>query len=134
MRLAFLLAAKKALLVADAIKLLLEPIKNYLHTFTFDNGKEFTAHEQVSQSLECNTYIAKAYLSWEREQNKNSNSLVRQYFPESIGLINISIKKVFDAVHKLNSRPRNCLGYRTPYEVFKELTGINMNKSTELYL
>ena len=49
-------------------------------------------------------------------------------------LINISIKKAFDAVHKLNSRPRKCLGYKTPYEVFEELTGINMNKSTELYL
>jgi IS30 family transposase len=51
-----------------------------------------------------------------------------------MGLINISIKKVFDAVHKLNSRPRKCLGYKTPYEVFEELTGINMNKSTELHL
>ncbi len=25
-------------------------------------------------------------------------------------------------------------GYRTPYEVFEELTGINMNKSKELHL
>lgn len=129
LRLAFPLAAKKAQLVADAIKLLLEPIKDYVHTFTFDNGKEFTTHEQIAKSLECDTYFAKPYHSWERGQNENANGLLRQYFPKSMELIDISIKRVFEAVHKLNSRPRKCLGYKTPYEVFEELTGINMNKS-----
>jgi len=134
LRLAFPLAAKKAQLVADAIKLLLGPIKDYVHTLTFDNGKEFTTHEQIAESLECDTYFAKPYHSWERGQNENANGLLRQYFPKSMELINVSIKKVFDAVHKLNSRPRKCLGYKTPYEVFEQLTGINMNKSTELHL
>jgi len=36
--------------------------------------------------------------------------------------------KVFDAVHKLNSRPRKCLGFRTPYEAFLESTGVDMRK------
>ena len=134
LRLAFPLAAKKAQSVADAIKLLLEPIKDYVHTFTFDNGKEFTTHEQIAKSLECDTYFAKPYHSWERGQNENANGLLRQYFPKSMELINISINKVYEAVHKLNSRPRKCLEYKTPYEVFEELTGINMNKSTKLHL
>ena len=59
-----------------------------------------------------------------------ANGLLQQYFPKSMKLNNISKKKVFDVVHKLNSRPRKCLGFKTPYEVFEELTGINMNKST----
>ena len=29
---------------------------------------------------------------------------------------------------KLNSRPRKCLGFRTPYEVFEELTGVDVRK------
>ena len=134
LRLAFPLAAKKAQNVADAIKLLLMPIKDYVHTFTFDNGKEFTTHEQIAEGLQCDTYFAKPYHSWERGQNENANGLLRQYFPKSMELVNISIKKVFEAVHKLNSRPRKCLGYKTPYEVFEQLTGINMNKLTELHL
>ena len=134
LRLAFPLAAKKAQHVADAIKLLLKPIKQYVHTFTFDNGKEFTKHEQIADSLECSTYFAKPYHSWERGQNENANGLLRQYFPKSMELINISIKNVFQAVHKLNSRPRKCLDYKTPYEVFNELTGINMIKLQELHL
>ncbi len=130
MRLAYPLATKKAQLVADAIKLLLGSIKDYVLTFTFDNGKEFTTHEQIAESLECDTYFAKPYHSWERGQNENANGLLRQYFPKSMELVDISIKRVFEAVHKLNSRPRKCLGFKTPYEVFEELTGINMNKST----
>ncbi len=39
-------------------------------------------------------------------------------------LIDITTRQVLEAVHKLNSRPRKCLGFKTPYEVFEELTGI----------
>jgi transposase, IS30 family len=39
-------------------------------------------------------------------------------------LIDVTKKQVLGAVHKLNSRPRKCLGYKIPYEVFEELTGI----------
>jgi len=72
----------------------------------------------------CDTCFAKPYYSWQRGQNENANGLLRHYFPKSIGLIDIAAREVFDAVHKLNSRPRKCLGYKTPYEAFKELTGI----------
>ena len=93
---------------------------------TYDNGKEFALHEKVSKALSCDAYFAKPYHSWERGQNENANGLLRQYFPKSIELVDISVAKVFAAVDKLNSRPRKCLGFRTPYEVFETLTGINM--------
>ncbi len=38
--------------------------------------------------------------------------------------VNITRKEVIDAAHKLNSRPRKCLGFATPYEAFMELTGL----------
>ncbi len=40
-------------------------------------------------------------------------------------LIDVTKRQVLDAVHKLNSRPGKCLGFKTPYKVFEELTGIN---------
>jgi transposase, IS30 family len=43
-------------------------------------------------------------------------------------LVDISIKQVFKAIDKLNSRPRKCLGFKTPYEAFEELTGIDFKK------
>jgi len=43
-------------------------------------------------------------------------------------LVDIPVSDVFTAVDKLNSRPRKCLGYKTPYEVFESLTGIDIRK------
>ena len=37
----------------------------------------------------------------------------------------VSFGEVSRAIDKLNSRPRKCLGCKTPYEVFFELIGID---------
>lgn len=128
LRLAYPLQGKKAKDVKDAMIKLLSPIKNWVKTTTYDNGKEFALHKEVSKALSCNAYFAKPYHSWERGQNENANGLLRQYFPKSMELIDIPVSDVFAAVDKLNSRPRKCLGFRTPYEVFETLTGINIKK------
>jgi IS30 family transposase len=130
LRLALPVASKKAHEVTEAINALLKPIKHFVETITFDNGKEFAKHEKVAKSIKCDTYFAKPYHSWERGQNENANGLLRQYFPKTMELIDVTAKQVFDAVHKLNSRPRICLGFKTPYEVFEELTGITEKRLT----
>ncbi|CAB5508300.1 Mobile element protein, partial [Bathymodiolus thermophilus thioautotrophic gill symbiont] len=66
------------------------------------------------------------YSSWERGQNENANGLLRQYFPKAMELIDVTIKDVFRAVDKLNNRPKKCLNYKTPYEAFEELTGVDI--------
>ena len=43
-----------------------------------------------------------------------------------MALNQISMKAVVAAVDKLNSRPRKCLGFKTPYEAFQNLTGIDV--------
>jgi len=125
LRLAMPVESKKAREVTESMISLFDPIKEFVKTITFDNGKEFAFHEEVAKRLQCDTYFAKPYHSWERGQNENANGLLRQYFPKSMELIDVTKKQLFDAVHKLNSRPRKCLGYNTPYEAFEELTGIN---------
>lgn len=126
LRLAWPLPGKKARPVAEAIVTLLAPIQAFVKTLTFDNGKEFAAHEVIAQALDCDTYFAKPYHSWERGQNENANGLLRQYFPKAMELIDVTTQAVFRAVHKLNSRPRKCLGFKTPYEAFKQATGIDV--------
>jgi len=59
-------------------------------------------------------------------KNENANGLLRQYFPKAMELTGVTIKQVFNAVDKLNSRPRKCLNFKTPYKVFKELTGVDV--------
>ena len=128
LRLALPTAHKTAEAVTSAIIALLGGFKGFVHTITFDNGKEFASHEQVAKAIGCETYFAKPYHSWERGQNENANGLLRQYFPKTMGLLDVTTRQVLDAVHKLNSRPRKCLGFRTPYEVFMELSGMDAEK------
>ncbi|CAC9526915.1 Mobile element protein [uncultured Gammaproteobacteria bacterium] len=86
---------------------------------TFDNGREFSWHE----NLDCNTYFAKPYHSWERGLNENHNGLLRQFFPKRMALDNVSEKEAFRATDLMNNRPRKCLGYKTPFEIFAKMTG-----------
>ena len=128
LRVAVPLPGKKAKAVKKAMVSSLKPLKKFVKTITYDNGKEFVEHEAVAKYLGCDSYFAAPYHSWERGQNENANGLLRQYFPKSMELDNISEQEVIIAVDKLNSRPRKCLGFMTPYEAFKDSTGIDARK------
>ena len=91
-----------------------------LKTITFDNGKEFTRHQEISAALNADCYFAHPYSSWERGTNENTNGLIRQYLPKSRNLKEVSMEEEVRIMDKLNLRPRKCLGFRTPYEVFFE--------------
>jgi len=101
-------------------------MKKFVKTITFDNGKEFSAHKIIASSLGCDTYFPKPYHSWERGLNENANGLLRQYFPKNMEFVNISSEQVFNAIDKLSNRPRKCLGFQTPYEIFEKLRGVNI--------
>jgi IS30 family transposase len=40
-------------------------------------------------------------------------------------LVDVAKDDVKIVVNKLNSRPRKCLGFKTPYQVFLEMTGVD---------
>jgi transposase, IS30 family len=87
-------------------------------TITFDNGKEFSEHEQIAEALNVDCFFANPYASWERGTNENTNGLIRQYLPKDRNLKNVSTAEELKIMDKLNQRPRKCLGFKTPYEVF----------------
>jgi len=60
-----------------------------------------------------------------RKYSWGANGLLRQYFPKGMSFVDVARKEVAEAIHKLNSRPRKCLNYATPYKVFKKPTGID---------
>jgi IS30 family transposase len=92
-----------------------------LKTFTCDNGKEFSGHQELSQILAADFYFATPYHSWERGLNEHTNGLLRQFFPEGTNFQILKPEEVEKAVALLNHRPRKSLDYRTPYEVFYNL-------------
>jgi transposase, IS30 family len=109
---------KEAGPVGEAIIEMLRPHKKLCHTITFDNGKEFAQHAHIASCLKAQAYFAHPYCSWERGLNENTNGLLRQYFPKGTDLRAVTQSQVQDAVYALNHRPRKCLGYKTPHEVF----------------
>jgi len=66
LRLAAPLLGKKTRYVKEAMISLFSPIEQFVKTVTFDNGKEFSLHESIAEKLDCKTYFAKPYHSWER--------------------------------------------------------------------
>lgn len=106
--------------VINSINQHMLPIADLVHTITLDNGKEFSMHEIMAAVLNANVYFAKPYHSWERGLNENTNGLVRQYFPKKNSFDNISEHDLQLVAKKLNHRPRKCLGYKTPFEIFSK--------------
>ena len=115
------LGSRHSRLVTAAVIELLRPHKAQCKTLTFDNGKEFAEHEFIARCLQAKVYFAHPYCSWERGLNENHNGLLRQFFPKNTNLLKVSQDEVNEAVYRLNHRPRKCLGYRTPHEVFYSL-------------
>lgn len=58
---------------------MLKPIKKKLKTITTDNGKEFSAHEIISEALGVDVFFTDPYSSWQKGAIENANGLIRQY-------------------------------------------------------
>ena len=91
-------------------------------TLTVDNGREFSFHERIARLLGLDVYFAHPYSSWERGTNENTNGLLRQYLPKTQSFTQLTAWQLESTVRQLNNRPRKCLNYRTPAEVFWQRT------------
>ena len=87
-------------------------------SITFDNGKEFSHHKEITKQTNLKCYFATPYRSWERGLNEHTNGLVRQYCPKGTDLTTYCDEEIKYVENQLNNRPRKVLCYRTPREVF----------------
>ena len=93
-------------------------------TLTRDRGSENMGYLELEQDLGLGCYFAHAYHSWERGANENVNGLIRRFFPKGTDFRTLTEEQIAQVEYLLNSRPRKRLGWKTPYEVFYELTGV----------
>lgn len=87
-------------------------------SITFDNGTEFARCHRLEKHLGMELYFADPGCPYQRGTNENTNGLIRQYFPKGTDFRDISHYQVRQVENLLNNRPRACLGFRTPSEVF----------------
>lgn len=89
-------------------------------TITSDNGTEFHSYAQVEAATGALFYFATPHHSWERGTNENTNGLLRQYLPKRTSMAHVTQSAAEQIAHKLNTRPRKRLGFRTPEECYDE--------------
>ena len=97
-------------------------IKYPAQTITYDNGSENTKHEEINKILDIKSYFCNPYHSWEKGTVENTIGLIRRWLPKKTDLAQISETEIMKIQKWLNNRPRKCLSYKTPLEVFV-LTG-----------
>ena len=68
----------------------------------------------MSATLKAQGFFAHTYHSWARGLNKNSNGLLRQYFPKGVILTSLTQDENISEICRLNWRPRKCLGFNIP--------------------
>ena len=88
------------------------------HSITFDNGTEFAHCHRLENHLDMKLYFADPGCPYQRGTNENTNGLIRQYCPKGTTFHDITHPEVRRIENLLNNRPRACLGFRTPNEVF----------------
>ena len=89
-------------------------------SITFDNGTQFARCYRLEKHLGLRLYFADPGCPYQRGTNENTNGLIREYFPKGTDFRDVSHHEVRQVENRLNNRPRACLGFRTPTEVFFE--------------
>lgn len=102
-----------AVVQKETIKLLNETGK-IAYTITNDNGPEFKGNLPIGIPI----YFCKPQRPNQRGTIENSIGLIRQYITRKTDIEDYSEKKIKEIESFFNLRPRKCLDYKTPYEVY----------------
>lgn len=123
-----LLKSKNSTETADAIITALHDMP--VQSLSFDNGSEFAEFRRVEKELDAPIYFAEPHKPWQRGTNENTNDLLRFFFPKGFDFRTVTQEDVDFVVDLINNRPRKCLGYRTPNEVFED----ELQKNVEAFM
>lgn len=90
------------------------PVKS----ISLDNGSEFSRFKEIEKQLNVPIYFAEPHKPWQRGTNENTNDIIRFFFPKGCNFHQISDDEIQTVVELINTRPRKCLNWKTPKEVF----------------
>lgn len=100
-------------------KVIVDMLKGYpVKSISLDNGSEFANFHDFEKILQTQVYFAEPHKPWQRGTNENTNDIIRFFFPKGFDFRTVTQDDVDFVVDLINNRPRKCLDWKTPAEVF----------------
>ena len=91
-----------------------------VRSISLDNGSEFSDYHRLEEELHTEVYFAEPHKPWQRGSNENINDVVRFFFPKGSNFTQVTDQQVAEVEALVNNRPRKCLDWATPAEVFSQ--------------
>lgn len=117
-----LLRSRNAELTEEVIEKLLQGLP--VESISLDNGSEFAKFHDLEHSLKTLVYFAEPHKPWQRGMNENTNDIIRFFFPKGFDFTKVTDEDVQAVEDILNNRPRKCLDWQTPAEVFNKCVAL----------
>ena len=89
-----------------------------VESISLDNGSEFAQFHELEETLKTQVYFAEPHKPWQRGTNENTNDLIRFFFPKGYDFTTVTQDDVRRVERLLNNRPRKCLNWRSPADIF----------------
>jgi IS30 family transposase len=114
------LDGKDTLTVTQALSKHVRRLPDQLRSsLTWDRGTEMAAHAKFTLATDVKVYFCDPQSPWQRGSNENTNGLLRQYLPKGTDLSKFTQSQLDAIAAKLNTRPRETLGFQTPADTLE---------------
>ena len=87
-------------------------------SISLDNGSEFSRFREFEETTGTPVYFAEPHSPWQRGTNENMNGIIRFFFPKGCDFLSITDEELQQVVDLINDRPRKCLGWLSPAQLF----------------
>ena len=119
----FLRAGKLGTRNAEETRLVIEQLLNnhVVKSISLDNGSEFSEFRLLEENMQAPVYFAEPHKPWQRGTNENTNDILRFFFPKGYDFRQLTQAQLDVVVDLINNRPRKCLGWKSPKEIYVAL-------------
>lgn len=116
----YLMAAKTPNLQAETVLFVTTKLmeNTVVETMTLDNGAEFARHRKLAEALKTTVFFADPGAPHQRGTNENTNGILRFFYPKGCNFGAVSQKELDTTLELINTRPRKCLDWLSPKDVF----------------